>query len=140
MKKIIFILFIISTSAFAQVSAPVGYYQIASAPHGEITGYIDIKEDFKSTKISLISDETSFESHTIEGDLNSFEVKGVLKNAHEEREVTLKGNSSGVLDKEFGERKIALHLKGIDCDLKVLAKSPNSTATVLHKLVQDIIQ
>jgi polyisoprenoid-binding protein YceI len=145
--KTFLLTFLISLSAVAQRPALTGTYRL-DATHSKavsfnktthITGSVEINPEFSASKLTVDSDDISFESTEFVGKLESFEVKGLLTQNGVSSVVTLRGRYFGMIDNELG-KKAAFNFYNQDLNLKILAAKPSDTTTALYKEVQSIVE
>lgn len=137
-----------SFGALAQTSStPGGVYQIDQV-HSKIVcfeksvgvkGHIELEENFSESKLSVEAKDVSFESTEFVGNLEDFEVKGVLTAQGVSSHVTLKGRFFGMINNELG-KKAAFNFSNRDLNLKIFAAKPSDTTTALFREVQDIVE
>lgn len=145
--KTFLLAFLISFAALAETKTPGGLYQIDQV-HSKVvcfeksvsvSGHIELANEFSESKLSVEAKDVSFESTEFVGNLESFEVKGVLTAQGVSSNVTLKGRYFGMINNEFG-KKAAFNFYNKDFNLKVFAAKPSDTTTALFKEVQEIVE
>lgn len=147
MKTLLLTLFLLTSLAFADTGTPGGMYQIDQV-HSKIVcfeksvsinGHIDLSENFSESKLTVESNEVTFESTEFSGDIESFEVKGLLTHQGVTTPITLTGRYFGMINNEFG-KKAAFNFYNKDLNLKVFASKPSDTTAALFREVQEIVE
>jgi polyisoprenoid-binding protein YceI len=147
MKLIALLFFILSFPLFAQ-DLPSGVFQIDSSHSSvvlsgnqkQISGLINIKEKFSESTFKFETGDALFESHSVSGDLNDFEVKGLAKSRGKTTEVTFRGTFLGTIEQDEGFVRIVLKLESGAFISSIFAQKPKVSSTKLHKTVMEIIQ
>lgn len=146
--KYIIIAMLLSIMSFARAGeTPVGIYQIDDEQSTmvlfkekmEMTGVIEIKEEFSKSNLSVDTQSSAFESTEFVGSINDFEVKGYLTHKGTTRLVTLKSKYLGNVNHIFGKNKVAFTFQDNDLDLKIIASKPSVNTVSTYNEVNSLI-
>lgn len=138
----------LSLPVLAKGESPIGLFQVDSSrsqvtlshEHQELSGFIDVKENFPDSSFRLETGDGLFESTRITGDWKDFEVLGTVTTKDETKEVTLRGTIFGVIEQEEGHERMVLKLTGSDCVGSIFALKPKESTAELHATVREIFR
>lgn len=146
--KYIIIAMLLSIFSFARAAeVPAGIYQVDQEQSSmtlfkekmELTGVLEIKENFSESSFSVDTQSSAFESVEFSGSPDSFEVKGYLTHRGTTRLVKLKSQYLGTVNNVLGKNKVAFTFQDNDLDLKIIATKPTLNTASMYKEVEEIV-
>lgn len=149
MKTLLLSLLLISSlPVLAKSDSPIGLFQVDSshslaAKAGEqktLSGFIDIKQSFPASRFVLETGEGLFESNSVNGEPESFEVSGVYTTGTESREVTLSGRYIETNHQEDSFDKVMIRLESDNWITTVVAVKPKPATTEMFNNVREIVR
>jgi len=139
---------LLSIVSFARAGeTPAGIYQIDTQQSSmvlfkekmDMSGVIEIKEDFKSSNLTVDTQSSAFESTEFNGTIDNFVVKGYLTHKGTTRLVTLKSKYLGNVNHVFGKNKVAFTFQDNDLELKIIASKPSVNTVSTYNEVNSLI-
>lgn len=149
MKNILLLIFLILAQigiAYADelpeglfVINPSSSVQVGSDVDRNLSGYIEVRQNFTDSKIIIRSEKGVFESHSITGDPKDFQVTGLMSDGGTDKTVSLKGRYFGTFGAGDGAQRILFKLSAPDCVAPIFASRPDSSTANLFRNIQEIV-